>query len=56
MKNGDDTAESLQAEIVHLERLASGVTDQRTRDALRAMIEELQQRLRDLGTNSPSDG
>jgi hypothetical protein len=45
----DETSEGLRSEIAHLRRLAAGVTDQQVRDAIAKMIEELEQRLRELG-------
>ena len=44
----DETSEGLRSEIAHLRRLAAGVTDQRVKDAIEKMIEELERRLKDL--------
>jgi hypothetical protein len=52
------TAEELRREIIRLERLLRGITDQRVQDELRKMIEELQSRLGDAeeGPSSPPRG
>jgi hypothetical protein len=47
----DETPLGLRAEIAHLQHLAEGVTDQQVKDGIAKMIEELEQRLRDLGEN-----
>jgi hypothetical protein len=52
----DETSEGLRSEIAHLRRLSSGVTDQRVKDEIAKMIEELERRLQDhldQGTNDP---
>jgi hypothetical protein len=49
MADEGETAGSLRAEIEHLRRLADLVTDERALTEMRKMIEELEQRLRELG-------
>jgi hypothetical protein len=51
-ENGETPAE-VRAEIEHLRRLADSVTDHQVRDAIRKMIAELEQRLRDLEDRRP---
>ena len=46
--DGEETLETLRAEIEHLQRLAAGATDEHVLNALRQMIEELEQRARRL--------
>ena len=48
MADGEETLETLRAEIEHLQRLAAGATDEHVLNALRQMIEELEQRARRL--------
>jgi hypothetical protein len=44
----DETADGLRAEIDHLRRLIQLVTDAQVRAEIQKMIEELEQRLREL--------
>jgi hypothetical protein len=44
----DETPEALIAEIDHLRRLSRNVTDERVLAEIKKMIDELEQRLREL--------
>ena len=43
----DETPQRLRDRIAHLHQLADALTDQRVKDAIEDMIEELEQRLRE---------
>jgi hypothetical protein len=52
MADEDETADTLRAEIHHLRRLVDSITDTQMRDEMQKMIEELEQRLREIGARS----
>jgi hypothetical protein len=55
MADGEETPETLRAEIEHLSRLAKGVTDEHVLNAIRQMVEDLERRARRLeDLNKPS--
>jgi benzoyl-CoA reductase/2-hydroxyglutaryl-CoA dehydratase subunit BcrC/BadD/HgdB len=43
----DETPQGLRDRIAHLHQLVDALTDQRVKDAIEDMIEELEQRLRE---------
>jgi hypothetical protein len=49
----DETPEELRARVTHLRQLADALTDQQTKEAIEDMIEELEQRLRELERGQP---
>jgi hypothetical protein len=49
----DETPKGLRARIAHLQHLADGLTDRQVKDAIAKMIEELEQRLRQLENPEP---
>jgi hypothetical protein len=50
----DETVNKLRAEIDHLRRLADSITDAQVRAEIRKMIEELEERLRELDERGPT--
>ena len=49
----DETPQGLRARVTHLRELAEALTDQQTKEAIEDMIEELEQRLRELEDRDP---